>query len=609
MAKRGENKTGYSQEEEGRHHKDLSESEIVHVINSYLRESEEERKKRFPVNRRNLDAYLSIHGEDDEEEGDNESGLYANEFIPRTFVAVERLSKFIIKALSDVGSKYFSIDVPKDSNLDPEGARSLMMCFLHEIGEGGESFFDVLEDAIKYGLLTGEMIAKVYGTFTRKVSHIPLQILDIEEQVSQDRFFRPVVSIIDPDKYFPDPTGAGLYEIHKVMVDAHILMEMAEEGFYDKEAVKKVVFGSGDEGPPGRRPIEIIEMYGDILGKRGMVAYRNSIATIADEKLIRKVTPNPYWHGMSPFVRVPFTRVPNGKVGAIFDPVVDANIAMNRLFNLMLDGAVGSVKGIKLVRLGYLENPHQVMGGIRDGDEIHVRADVPFGAKPIDFQKMGEIPPEAFNMFAVLDRILTEAGLLTDIAIGRPPPKEATATEIIQLTQSQSYLLNGLILAVERFISEVLKRVWMLCMQYLEFMDPRDIVSSLGINKASEISNMSPSERYEAFSGCGFRVTGLTEFVRKTQDLQALSGLVAAWLSNPVMARVFLMRFDMFKILNAWSRLSGIDVSDLVYPEDVQAQMEQMAVLGSSGGNLGEEQSQQTPKSSQYVSSNIPKTG
>lgn len=551
----------------------LSNQEVLQLVSSYFQESKEVREKRRQINERNLAAYrgdVLVEEEDSEE-----SSVESSEHLPRTFIAVERITKFIMKALSDVGDKFFSIETRR-VDIDPEDARGLLTAFLDKIGENGESFFELLEDAIKLGLLKGEMIGKVWGGQANVAEIVP-GMLSTNRQDRPARTvmrpFRPYLSIIDPDSFYPDPTGRGLYEIHHLKVDLH---ELYEKGFKES-AIEKIAKNTG-----GRQAVDILEVYGHFIGKDGKLRARDSFCVIAkeDDVVLQEVIPNPYWHSRSPFVVTPLTRCPLSAFGvgvAPFDSVVDINLAMDRLFNLMLDGALGAAKGVLEVRPSYLENPYAIADGLKAGDEIHVRGDVPFGAKTVSYLPLGAIPAEAFNMFALLDRALVEAGMLTDIAIGRPPPKEATATEIIQLTQSQSYLLNGLIMAVERFIREVLYRVWMLLMQNLEFVRSDDIVSAIGYDKAIQLSQMTPEERYSAFSGIGFRVTGLSEFVRKQQDLQALVSFVSAWMSNPVMVRAFMSRFDLYKVLLKWATLSGVDVGDLTLPEELQQQLE-MAV-------------------------------
>lgn len=536
----------------------LSDEEIIKLIRSYLEESER-RKDRKDKNKENIDAYF------DRQDFSYKQPDQSKEFIPRTFVTVERIARLIVKQIQD-NSQFFSIDTGK-VDIDKEDANKLLTCYLSRIGRNGENFFDLLEKAIKIALLKGEMIAKVSGRLERKQEPTP------DGDVVEKRAFYPTIDIIDPDDFYADPTGNGLYEIYKTEVDLHELVDAAEDGLIDKEALEDF-----KDEEIGRKRIKIAEVYGDFIGKGGKVVARRAIATIALEKdvILHPVRKNPFWHGESPFVRTQLVISPTNETRALMDPVTGINFAMNELFNLMLDGGIGSALGVRLVRPAWLEDPSDAEGGITHGSEIKVRGDLPIGARPVEFIQMGNIPQDALSMYAILDRIIVETSVFSDVSIGRAPPKEATATEIVSLQQSQNIFADRLLSSIESFIQKVLRKVWLIIAQNIEFLKTDDLVSAVGFKRALQLISIPPEERFSMFSGCGFRIVGLSDALKKRNELSQLLGFMQTVLSNPVLANTFFMRFDPVKIINKLASLLNVDVSDIALDEE-QIALQQIA--------------------------------
>ncbi len=553
----------------------LSSQELRDLFHSYLEQSRMDKQERLNKNRRNMEAYRN------EQDFSYKRDDQSKEFIPKTFIAVEMIAKFILKAIQDAGGKFFSVETGK-TDIDPEVARAFLSAYLENIGPNGESFIEILEDAIKFGLLKGEMIANVTGSRFSKPKRTVYGMIDAKP-------FHPVISIIDPDHYFPDTSKRGLFEILESERDFHELMELADAGIYIRSRVEDLQKAGKNE----RQPIKVYDIYGTFL-KNGKVVARNAIATIAEDKVIRRITPNPFWHSESPFVRMPITRCPGERNDqAIMDSVVELNYALNELANLIIDGGVGAAIGARITRPGLLEDPRDALGGISHGSEIRMRSDVPPGFLPVEHIKLGEVPQESIALFAAINQMIVEASLQNDIALGRAPPKEATATEIVQLTRTQSILMSGLVAAVERFISKALKKLWMILMQNFEFLESDDVISAIGMEEALRLSRIPPEERFDMFSGIGLRVTGISDFIRRDMDLKSLVGFVQFGLSKPSIAQAFMQRFDMFKILNQVARFSGIDLSQTAMSTDQQKEIESLFLKQLQSQAIQQQQNQQ----------------
>ncbi len=212
--------------------------------------------------------------------------------------------------------------------------------------------------------------------------------------------WRLCIDIVPTEDYFPDPTGRDLYEIHRVERDLHDVIDLAEQGIYDKSVVEQIdadFAKAQDEAdkarrtnqetagvPSFRKRVVIDEFWGDLLDEDGQVMQRNIVCAMANEQyLIRPPELNPFWHGESPFVTSPLVRVPYSVWHkAIYDHASPLNFALNEMLNLILDGGISSVWGIKQLRQDWLEDPRQVANGVPQGITLSVKAEMPADMKP-----------------------------------------------------------------------------------------------------------------------------------------------------------------------------------------------------------------------------------
>jgi hypothetical protein len=128
--------------------------------------------------------------------------------------------------------------------------------------------------------------------------------------------------------------------------------------------------------------------------------------------LIRKPEPNPFWHGESPFIACPIIRVPFSVWHkAVFDHASNLNLAINEIFNLMIDGGIASVWGTKQIRSDMLVNPEQITDGVPQGITLDIKNEVPWGQKVMDNLTEGQVPNDAMAMFESLSREFEAAAL------------------------------------------------------------------------------------------------------------------------------------------------------------------------------------------------------
>src|SRR5262249_24114557 len=118
-----------------------------------------------------------------------------------------------------------------------------------------------------------------------------------------------------------------------------------------------------DQDDPGDSvSTRIRETWGDVVDYRdGKVLLQNTLCTTTTAgRFPREPVKTPLWHGRRPFVSCPLLRVPLSAVHkAIADHAVPVARAMNELDNLMLDGAISSVWGIRQFKPDLLQNAEE----------------------------------------------------------------------------------------------------------------------------------------------------------------------------------------------------------------------------------------------------------
>lgn len=595
---------------------------VIQAVNRFRKESEDAKIDRIIKNRSNRDMFLGRQDWTHKQEGQS------TEFIPKVPVSVEQMCSFVKKGLITFGD-WFSIELDRSLSLVVDGAqiREVLKCFLNDLWERNNRttrFHLVMSDGVKQGLLESLMIMKVHGGMMpfrepnfRSESRAARSDNEIEFRETQ--VWRLRIELVPFEDYYPDPTGNGLYEIHRVERDLHEVVQAAEDGMYDMAAVKELIGStmqrSDDEKrtdpsrnqpqttPPGfRKKVVLDEFWGTLLNDDGTVAYRNCVCTIANEHyLIRPPEPNPFWHQESPFVVSPLIRVPwSVWHKALYDHGSDLNRAINELFNLMIDGGLASVWGIKQLRMEDLEDPSQVAGGIKQGATLIVKQTLPHNAKVLENVTEGEVPRDAMSMYEALNREYNQAVLTNEMKVGQLPPRRVLATEVVEVTQSQAITLDGIVGDLEEFMTSVLRKSWLTILQNADDIPNHAWTSVLDRRVAMMIMRASPEERYALFSDKSqFRASGLSATLAKAMDFQKHIALMQVVMQNPLLARAFMKKYSADKNLRKLMQFLNMNPDDmekdLDEQLDAQNEMNETAQLaqimgpgGGGGGGLAE---------------------
>jgi hypothetical protein len=568
--------------------KPSAELTVLNAIDAYKREAEDAKKDRVAKDRINMATYMG------NQDWSHKQAGQSREFLPKVPVAVEQFSAFLKRALIQFGD-WFSVDVGRRSPLRDVEIRALMELFLGNLADGFRkrtTFALRLSDGGKVGLLKSLMVFKVHGyKVTERQQFVEAGTgLGVRERAP----WRLAIDLVQPDDYYPDPSGRGLYEIHTVERDLHDVKRLAEMGIYDKQAVADIeadfqqkedaFLREQEKGqnlslkPDFRKRVIIDECWGDFLDEDGNVVLANGFAARANDKfLIRKPQPNPFWHGMSPFVAIPIIRVPDSVWHkALYDHASPLNLALNELFNLMLDGGLASVWGIKQARVSGMENPSQISGGIPQGITIAVKEDFPQGEKVVETVATGQVPQDALAMFNLADREFQSAALTNDLKLGMLPPRQVKATEVVESSQSQAVTLDGISTDIEQGIVDVLTRAWLTMLQNTEDWATDEIISEVGPRVALMLSRMNPAQRFALLGqAAGFKVHGLSATLAKVRDFQKQMAFAQASFSNPFLAQAFVKRFSADKMLTSIMKSLNINPDNLQLTDEEKAALPQ----------------------------------
>lgn len=567
---------------------------VISAIQRMRQESEDARRSRVVRNDKNWDTYLGRQDWSHKQDGQS------SEFLPMVPVSVEQLAALVKRGMVQFGDYYsIQIDPSLEEVVSGQQIVSLLNPFLDDLwahaGAPALAFSTVISDAVKQALLKSLIILKVHGGYvkSRRFKYDP----DKPDEPEMEEFdqWKLRVDLVRFEDYYPDPTGNGLYEIHRVERDLHEILDMADEGIYDKAAVDQLVgtdfkrpedeeLSEEDRNqdetvqPSFRKRVVLDEFWGTLLNNDGEVVHRNVVAVVANDRfLIRPPEPNPFWHQETPFVVAPLIRVPHSVWHkAIYDHASDLNLAINEMFNLMLDGGMAAVWGIKQLRIEDLDDPSQVEGGIRQGMTLAVKQTLPHNAKVMETISEGNIPQDAMAIYESLKREFTNAAMTNELKMGSLPAKQVLATEILESSQSQNLMLDGIVADVETIVmAPALRKAFLTILQNADVIPENAFISSMDKKIALLIMRAKPAERFAMFAGrAQFKVDGLSATMTKALDYQKMMAMLQAVGTNPMLFQAFMTKFSPDRTLRHLMRTLNLN------PEMITRSLEEQAQVG-----------------------------
>jgi hypothetical protein len=604
---------------------EYDENTIINCLTNYRREASMAKLDRMNQNKLNYETYHLRQDWSYKTKGQSK------EFLPKMAMAVEQAANFLQQGLMDIGD-WFKVEpnpgISEDAlRVKPSSIYKLTDRQLQKAG-----FITKLNDAAKLGLIGSLIIAKVGGKYVnkpkfkaeRKLKNLSFKKILVRKE---EKVWQLDLQLVRQEDYYPDPTGRGLYEMQDIWMDYHEVEALAkgDDAIYDLEVVKQLQGQFSSAGADKefnkaretgqnvtnhgfRKQIKVTEIWGNILSEEGDLIYENVVTTIANDRLvIQKPTPNPYWHGDSPFVKCAIVNVPHSVWGkALMDAPAMLNRAANEMFNLILDGGLMAVHGIKQIKEHYLEDASQVEDGITPGDTLRVNASCPPGESVLSRVDTSTVPQDGLNVLNLVNQELNVAAMTNDLRMGVASFRSVKATEVVEASQTISSMFSGMAKVIEGdensgFITPLLQKSWKVIAQHINDLDSDEVKALLGRQVAEQLLAMGNEELFaETVQGCKFRTFGISATLNKQKDFQKMTALLQTIASSEPMMEAFIAKYDFTKYLTELMR--SLDINTYKIEADPKA-----------GGDLSQGQQPQQPGMAQgeqpNMQSQIPQAG
>ena len=570
----------------------ITEAALLSAVQGFYAEAENAKHYRLNRNADNRDAFLGYQNWGEKLAGQSTT------FVPKVGVALEQFASWFKRALTQAGDDWFEIKVPP---LAPGFSGAALKLLLNNAisdilteDQQHAHIHTLFADAARIGATESLIILKVHG-----------QILPYGNADDGGPVWRPRIDLIPFESYFGDPSGKGLYEIHEYETDLWAVEQRAKEGLYDPAAVAKLRESArlnhqtGDRrargkaqsetSPPQiRNKVVIREFWGTMLDTDGHVIMHNCTCTIANGRhVIQPLSPNPYLHGRSPFVVAPIIRVPlSTHHKALFDDASQINFAINDLHNLIVDGSLGSVWGVRQLRHSYLEHPEQLADGIPQGETLLVNANLPPGEKVLENVTDTSISPITLSVYEMLMSEFTAAALTNEMRMGSLPDSGTKATAMVAVDQNVSAVLDGIAGDLERtLMSQTLYRVLLLTLQFLDRMSKLEIAAILGVPQTYTLMSIPPEQRVQLATHAGVSVRGLSAVLERVRNFQKLMALLQVVTSNPMFAQAFFMQYSPDAVLAYIMKTLQLDPTDFLRAglESMEARQRNMMSMMMGG--------------------------
>lgn len=592
----------------------IGDSEVINCLKTYKDEATQARFERMEKNKQNFDIYHMRQDFSYKQKGQS------REFLPKMSMAVEQGANFIQQGLVDVGD-WFTVEGQQGIPVDFMAVKPKEIQLMLERQLEKADFYNFVGDSCKSGFVASLMIAKVHGKLVPKYTY------EVKNKVSGRNYSRKLIrkenkvwelqiSLVRQENYFPDPTGRGLYEMEDVYVDYYQLQQMAEvDSDYDKEVIAQLKGQHSQEGYDNdqnkaretdqnttnhgfRSQVKLTEFYGNILGSDGELLMEHVHCVIANDNfIVKKPKPIDAWDGKSPYVVAPIVRVP-GSVWhkALMDAPAMLNKAINEMFNLILDGGLMSVHGIKQIREHWLDDPSQIENGISAGDTLKVNSSCPPGASALERVDTSSVPNDGLNVMNLVNQEFYTAAMTNDLRMGVAPFRQVKATEVVEASQAITSMFAGIAKQIEtKFVTPILEKSWKLCAQHMNDLDSDEVTSLLGPARAQVIQQMPNEDLFAAtVQGCKFKVFGITQTLNRQKDFTKLTAFLQTISSSPVLMEEYVRKYDFGKLLGEILKSLDIKPYKLEHEESLEQKMapQQQAGGGMQGAEMQNMQSQ-----------------
>lgn len=273
---------------------------------------------------------------------------------PVLYEAVEGIHSNLLNALLPSDERFFSVLGKRES--DHQQAEIIEGFLRHRLEDLG--FSERYAQFLKQAIITGNSVAAVPWVQRHRRQQVakPIEVLGVpigETLVEEDvlTYNGPEFDVIDMFNFYVDPNATRFEDamaIHRLERPLRHVQNLPEV-YTNTSGLKGMATGS--DNPVTHRShtsqtqqaadaiepmVELLEIWGDfVVGKQ---TFENYVCVIANGERMIRFEPNPYHHGMKPFVFTGLIPVPNEiyGIGAI-EKCLGLQHAINTLTNQKLD--------------------------------------------------------------------------------------------------------------------------------------------------------------------------------------------------------------------------------------------------------------------------------
>lgn len=564
----------------------LTDEYTLRFILAQRDESKMGKTDRMRLNEDNYAMYQLKHDFQHKKKGQSK------EVLSKVRNATESSKAFFQQALADLGDWYrcqARDGTPGEGLLiKPDEMEKLMNYMLGRAG-----YFGHVGNSTQSGLLGSLAISRVHGRMVPKPKY-KLKKAGTGSRykqtvaVTDDETWELRFKDIRQEDYYPDPSGEGAWEIDECMMDLHELRRLADEDpDYDKAAIGRLKpwgdadlqeakrareIGQNVTAPRMRPRVKLTNYYGTIVdAESGDILCANCVCTVANDKeIIRGPMENQLWHQKNDLVAaalIEFTGSPWGV--AMMDAGTKHNRSLIELFNLMMDSAMKSVWGLGQIRTDVLDDPKQVTDGIQWGTYFKVNSGLPPGGKVVEEIVTGQIPPEAMNIFNLLNQETLTSMKTNDLRMGAQSMRAVKATEVVAAENSITSEFQGIAKNFEekKIQPELELACYTICQNW-DRIDSEVFISLFGRERGEALAALKPQEIFiSVVNGMKFEVFGISLTLRRQADFRKWTTLLQVIGASPVLTEAFLKEgYSFGKLLG--EIITAIDVNKTKIKDD-----------------------------------------
>jgi hypothetical protein len=584
-----------------------SNSPVVRISQRYLYRSDEARRERRAQNEVNWNAYRG------KQDFSNKLAHQTKMVTPSFPMAIEQIVGTFERALTDSDTWMTADVIGVGSGLLPpsmiQGVTRFFTERLYQPGNAEETAYDIaalVGDAVKRGALEPTVVAKAYPVLVRRrdfrfrepkvsksddlvMSRPAEELGDVAGEPVETTVLRVAIEVIPWNDYFPDPSPAKRYVIHKTR---RFLHELKANEDYDQDVVATLLGKAREdelrrdqartrnEDTPGGDPyqIEVYEGWGDIIDDQtGDLLHENVFwAWTGTGEILRPPTPNPFKDGTSPFVEVSILPVHNsGEPKALADHAVEPWMATNELASLLVDGAFRAAWGIGQARTDIMESPEEIQGGVPQGYTAVLKPNTPLGAKFYERVDNGEAPQLSLDQLNRLESYVSESLATPDSRMGQINQRQVKATEAVLAEKGSGVLYDAFAARFEsRFLEPLFQKVWKIVIQWADDFLEDELVQVLGPRMSLILDSMPKEERWALLHKAKFRIRGVRGMADREKRFNRTMTILNILGANPMFADAFGKKFSYEKLMTEAVIASGIDPATIeLDDEELAAQV------------------------------------